>query len=289
MTPLVMALLSALGVLGLLLAALELFVERPSREGRPPSSFERRLGQLRRRMKRKQWLLLGASVLAGALLWAISGLPILLPVGAAAVVGLPYLLSPPVGGASIERLDALEAWTRSLSGLIVSGAGLEQALTVSLSSVHDSIRAEVTTLVARLNARWSTQDALGMFAEEMDDPTADLVVAHLQLSARQRGAGLAAALDDLAQIVFEEVKTRRQIEADREKPRANARIITLISAAVILLLLTQRTYIEPYGTLLGTLLLAVYLAAYVGCLIWMRRMSTGTATPRILVDGRGDS
>ena len=48
---------------------------------------------------------------------------------------------------------------------------------------------EVTRLVARLRARWDTEDALRAFADELDDATGDLIAANLILGARRRGAG----------------------------------------------------------------------------------------------------
>src|SRR5665647_1744230 len=71
----------------------------------------------------------------------------------AVVVGLPFLLSAPPAGSKIERVEALEEWTRSLSGVLTVGVGLEQALIATLRSTPDAIRPEVTHLVARLRAR----------------------------------------------------------------------------------------------------------------------------------------
>ncbi len=86
--------------------------------------------------------------------------------------------------------------------------------------------AEVHRLVARLRARWVTEDALRAFADELDDSTGDLVAANLILGARRRGAGLASVLEGLAESVAADVRARRQVEADRAKPRATARWVT---------------------------------------------------------------
>ena len=50
----------------------------------------------------------------------------------------------------------------------------------------------------------------------------DLVAANLILGARRRGAGLASVLEGLAESVAADVRARRQVEADRAKPRATA-------------------------------------------------------------------
>ena len=58
----------------------------------------------------------------------------------------------------IARLEAMEEWTRSLSGVLTVGVGLEQALVATLRSTPAPIAPEVTRLVARLRARWDTED-----------------------------------------------------------------------------------------------------------------------------------
>ena len=90
--------------------------------------------------------------------------------------------------------------------------------------------------MARLRARWDTETALRAFADELDDATGDLIAANLILGARRRGAGLASVLEGLAESVAADVRARRQVEADRAKPRATARWVTLISASVLVVL-----------------------------------------------------
>ena len=176
----------------------------------------------------------------------------------------------------------MEEWTRSLSGVLTVGIGLEQALVATLRSTPAPINPEVSRLVARLRARWDTETALTAFADELDDATGDLIAANLILGARRRGAGLASVLEGLAESVAADVRARRQVEADRAKPRATARWVTLISASVLVVLALSGQYVEPYATAIGQVILVVLLSAYVGTLIWMRRMATGKPLPRFL-------
>ena len=141
---------------------------------------------------------------------------------------------------------------------------------------------QVETLVARLATRWQTDAALRAFADDLNDATGDLVAASLILSAKRRGAGLVAVLDGLAASVAEDVRTRRQIEADRAKPRSTARAVTFITLGVLALLALNRTYVEPYTSPLGQALLTVLLTAYVATLLWMRQMTSGRPAPRFL-------
>jgi Flp pilus assembly protein TadB len=129
----------------------------------------------------------------------------------------------------------MEEWTRSLSGVLTVGVGLEQALVATLRSTRPDHR-RGHRLVARLRARWDTEAALRAFADELDDSTGDLIAANLILGARRRGAGLASVLEGLAESVAADVRARRQVEADRAKPRATARWVTLISVGVLVVL-----------------------------------------------------
>jgi Flp pilus assembly protein TadB len=233
-------------------------------------------------MSARTRMLLLAGVGLGLIGWVITGWILALVIAPMAVIGLPTLLSAPAAATQIARLEAMEEWTRSLSGVLTVGIGLEQALVATLRSTPVPINAEVTRLVARLRARWDTETALRAFADELDDSTGDLVAANLILGARRRGAGLASVLEGLAESVAADVRARRVVEADRAKPRSTARWVTLISASVLIVLALSGKYVEPYGSPIGQVLLVVLLSAYVGTLIWMRTMATGKPLPRFL-------
>ena len=226
--------------------------------------------------------LLLAGVSAGLLTALLTGWFVAALLVPAVVVGLPILLSAPPAGSKIARVEAMEEWTRSLSGVLTAGIGLEQALIATLRSTPDAIRPEVTHLVARLRARWGTEAALRAFADEVNDATGDLVAANLILGARRRGAGLASVLEALAESVAADVRARRQIEADRAKPRATARYVTLITVGVLLVLGLTGQYIAPYGSPVGQAILVVLLSMYVATLVWMRVMATGKPLPRFI-------
>lgn len=238
---------------------------------------------------RRTRLLLVAGIVVGVLGWLITGWPLALVIAPAAIVGLPYLLSAPDAKERIEVLEALDEWTRSLSGVLTVGLGLEQALITTSRSTPAPIADEVGLLVARLRARWATEDAIRAFANDLDDATGDLVAGNLILAARRRGAGLAKVLDGLAESVAADVRARRQVEADRAKPRATARWVTIISTTVLVVLGLTGSYIEPYGSPLGQAILAVLLTAYVATLLWMRRMAEGPRLPRIIGPPAGKS
>ena len=279
MTPLLPAVAGALVVAGLIGVMVGLR-KAPPRPLAPRRSHPA-LTRLTRISARTRGLLLaglGAGVVVAALTeWWVAAL--VLP---AAAAGLPVLLSAPPAAARIDRLEAMEEWTRALSGVLTVGVGLEQALVSTLRSTPDPIRTEVATLVARLRARWATEDALRAFADDLDDATGDVIAANLILGARRRGSGLASVLESLAESVAADVRARREIEADRAKPRATARWVTIITVSVLSFLAVTGEYIAPFGSPLGQVLLVALLCLYVATLVWMRTMATGRPLPRFI-------
>ncbi len=274
MIVLVPALAGALIVGGLIALVVGLrpstVVERPSRPRKV------------RTLTKQTRILLLAGFAAGVAAFLVTGWVLALVVVPVAFVGLPVLLSSSSAAQRIARLEAMEEWTRSLSGVLTVGVGLEQALVATLRSTPAAIAPEVTRLVARLRARWPTEDALRAFADDLDDATGDLVAANLILGARRRGAGLASVLEGLAESVAADVRARRQVEADRAKPRATARWVTLISVGVLVILAVSGTYVRPYQSPLGQVILVVLLSLYIATLVWIKRMALGRAMPRFL-------
>lgn len=277
----------ALGVVGIFMIVTQLL---PGRDKATGTVVTRPRTSLRLRLRfpltgRRRWLAVGGLV-AGAGMWFASGWVVFLLGVPLAVMLLPVLFAS--GGATerLARLDALELWTRSLAGLTVAGAGLEQTIASSVSSAGDAIRVPVTDLVARINARWRTSEALRAFANDIEDPTCDLIVMHLLLAERMRGPGLARALDDLADSISEEIRARRAIETDRAKPRQNTRIITVTTLLLLCAMPFTGTFMAPYAAASGQVLLAVWLFLYALTLMWLRRIAEPARSPRTLSDPR---
>lgn len=232
--------------------------------------------------ERTRRLLVGGLAL-GALVAVLTSWVVAIVAIPLAAVGLPGLLSNSEEKARIARLEAMAEWTRGLAGVLGAGVGLRQALEAMLGSTPPAIWPEVRTLVGRLQARWRSEDALRAFADQLDDPTGDLMTAYLILGAR-RGGSLAAVLRELAQSVAADVAARRQIEADRAKPRGAMRWVTIITAGG-LLFFSMTGSLAGYGGPLGQLALAVLLGLYAATLLWMRRLVTPKPVPRIIGAG----
>lgn len=273
----------ALLVAGLLLAAHALTAPEPP--ARPEHRKPRPASSLDQPAARRQRALWAAGGVAAAAVWLVSGWPVGGVLVGLAVVGVPWLLAQfSAGNAAVERLEALQDWVRRTSDVLAAGGGLEQTLIRSARTAPEPIQAEVATLAARLQARWPTSRALLAFADDLDDAAGDLVVGALLLGAELRGPGLARVLTELAGSLTEEVTMRRKVEADRAKPRANARWLLFITVGASALAALNGDYLAPYGTGLGQLVLAAICALIVGCLLWMRRLTVAVPSARFLVD-----
>ncbi|RKE02972.1 type II secretion system F family protein [Streptomyces sp. TLI_171] len=229
---------------------------------------------------RARWIAAGV---VGLIAWAVTGWLVVGLLLVLLTVGLPWLLSP--GKAAtirITELDALAEWTRRLADVLYLGVGLEQAMKDSRRTAPAALERPVGELAARLQSGWRPEDALKAFADHLNDATADKVCAALILRASDRGPGLARNLEDLADSVREEVRQRREIEADRAKPRTTVRWMTFMTLGIIVAGSFDTSYIEPYGTVVGQLVLAVLIAGFAGVLAWMRQLATYRATPRFL-------
>src|SRR5699024_7369896 len=137
------------------------------------------------------------------------------------------------------------------------------------------IRPAVADLTRRLSAQMPLERALRAFADDIDDPLGDTIAAAIIAGSKRRahrgGGGTAAALDELAHAVAEEVTARSKVELERTGPRWSARIVTIIALAAAIAGFFSRTYMAPYATATGQIILLALGLAYAGCLIWIRR------------------
>jgi len=229
--------------------------------------------------------LLAGGLLAGIVVWLLSGWAIAVLILPAAALILPTLIAASPGTNTIARLEGMQAWTRALTGVLDVGVGLEQAIVAaSLRATPPAIASEVGTLVARIRARTSIESALRAFADDLDDATGDVIVATLLAGAHRRGQGLVTVLEALADTVADEVRIRRTVEAERAPGRSAARWVTIISIGFLAVLFLASNYMDPYKSGLGQLLLGLYLALYLILLRWMQSMAKPTPLPRFIGD-----
>jgi Flp pilus assembly protein TadB len=185
---------------------------------------------------------------------------------------------------AMARLEALAMWTESLRDTIAGAVGLEQAIPASLRAVAPSIQAPLARMVDRLHTRMALPDALRRFADELDDPSADMIIAALIINARLRGPGLRELLSALAASVREELDMRGKVNAERRSTRRSVQIVVGVSVGLALALaIFNRGYVQPYSTAVGQIVLLVVAALYAAAFLWLRRLARFDEPERLLL------
>lgn len=238
-----------------------------------------------RRGRQRDTLLL-VSLAVGFAVAAVTGWLVALPLVPILVFGLPYLLVLPKAR-DVELLESLDRWVRSLASALTTGKSITDALRISRRTAPPLLAEELGVLVSRLNNRWETREALTRFADSLDSPDADAVVAALILAAQRGSNGASVTLHALADSIQAQLKGRRAIEAERAKPYVVVRQVTLITFVTLAAAFVfGRDYFAPYGTPLGQLILSILVALYLGSLMLLRRQAHQRPRERVLV-GQG--
>jgi tight adherence protein B len=284
----VVAIAAGLLIIGGLLGVLAGLTQREPRAARRQSESAAELwSRLTRRPPgargRRRDVILLLSVIIGCVVAVFTHWLILIFLLPATAIGLPYLLVLPKPR-DVELLEALDRWVRSLATTLATGKSITDAIRISRRTAPPLIADEINLLVTRLNNRWETRDALMRFADSVDSPDADAVIAALILASSRGANGASITLKALADQIQAQLKGRRAIEVERSKPYVVVRQVTVISlSTLVLVFLLSPDFFAPYRTPLGQGLLSLLLIMYVASLILMRRKAHQTDRPRILL------
>lgn len=234
------------------------------------------------RAGRRRDLQLVGSLAAGFAIFAFTGWLIAIPLVPLAALLLPKLLGQ-APATDAPLLEALDRWVRTLATTLPAGRDVIQAIRVSRASAPPLIAEEVGLLVDRLDRRWEATAALQRFADALDSPESDAVIASLML-ATTRTEGIRDNLLSIADSVQERLRAVRAVENERAKPRQTARLVTIISAMLIgTTAFLGGGYFAPYRTPTGQVIITVLALAYVGSLLLLYRMSVPRRRERILI------
>lgn len=233
---------------------------------------------------RKATQRLAIAILLGIFVGLITGWP----VAAIGVAVLIFFWNQLFGGLAEERLDmqrveALAMWTESMRDTIAGAVGLEQAIPASARTAGPLLQPHLDALLDRLRGRMPLPDALHLLADDIDDPSADLIIAALILNARLRGPGLREVLGALANSAREEVDMRNRVMAQRAGMRRAVQIIVIaVSVVIIGMAVFDHTYVAPYGSAVGQAVLVVVIALFAGGFFWLRKLADVKTPERFL-------
>jgi Flp pilus assembly protein TadB len=168
---------------------------------------------------------------------------------------------------------------------MAGAAGLEQTIVATAPLAPLPIRAEVATLALRLQGE-RLAPALRSFADEVADPTCDLVVAALILAAEHQASRLGELLGSLAQAARDQATMRLRVEAGRARVRTSVKVIVGATGGLILALaVLNRGYLTPYDTAVGQLVLVLVGGLFAVAFFWLARMTRPASVDRFLSTG----
>jgi Flp pilus assembly protein TadB len=237
----------------------------------------------RRALKALAWQLV-AGLVAAAVVVLVSGW--LVPaaiVGALAFWATAGWLGRQRGGSrEIERLDALASWIESVRDVLMAGEQPVGAITSTVSACPPIIRPQVRRLALGL-ARQDPDHVFRRFADELDDPLADLVATGLSIAVR-RGARTVPVLTALAEQTRQQVDRRRLVEAERAPTRREVKALSAIMGALVLglLLLGRSEYLAAYDTATGQVFLGAALIGYAALILRVQRLASFPRPGRFL-------
>jgi Flp pilus assembly protein TadB len=234
---------------------------------------------------RKVWVAVGVGIgVALVTRWPVAAL------GAAAV---GWLLPLPGERGSQDRVEArteaIALWTEMLRDAAGTARGIEGMLTATAASAPVPIRAEVQRMARRLEYE-PLAVALDGLAADLAHPIGDLVVTALRLAATAGSRRVRLVLDDLSVAAHQEASMHRRVDVARQRPRTTMRLVTIIVGLFIAgMLIFARTYLAPYGTALGQVVLGVVAIYWAIGFWWMSRMGRLPQVERFLATSGGAS
>ncbi len=228
-------------------------------------------------------LRLAVACAVGAVATVVTRWPVAFPVGVVAALGLPNLFRQTSGALSVAKLEAIATWTEMLHSTLAASAGLNQAIMATAPMSPVPIRPAAMALAGRLQAGMHSREAFMQFAEEVEDPSTDRVVCALILASTSRAQRLGDLLGALADSTREDVAARLRIETSRASSRSGIRTVIVFSVAfAAALAVLARSYLSPFGSPTGQVILAAIGSLYASGLILMVRMVKPPAPVRLL-------
>ena len=184
-------------------------------------------------------------------------------------------------------VEAIASWTESLRDTISAAAGLEQAIIATENHCPRAINEPVQRLVASL--RYGTlEDALRRFADDIAHPSCDFVVAALITASTHHSRYLAQLLTHLAECSRSECELYIRIWVSRARTRTSVRIISgTILCFVLGLSLFNTTYLQPFFSREGALVLIMIAVSFGSSLYWMSLIARVETPGRLLANRAG--
>jgi hypothetical protein len=211
---------------------------------------------------------------------------------AAVIAAVAGWMLPDLRGAArrrdgaLARTEAVALWAEQLRDSLAAG-GLRDALRASRRVAPIAIRAEVARLVDRAEFT-PLPAALRQFAAEVDDPVADSVVAALVIAVERQASGLRDLLSEVAHAARNTAAMRMRVESGRARSYQQARLVVGFSVVFsVLLAVASPSFMAPYGSAGGQVVLAIIGALFLAAIAGMNRLARPVERARLLGAVRG--
>jgi Flp pilus assembly protein TadB len=229
-----------------------------------------------------QLLSAGGAVVCGVLTYAATGwvtAAVFAAIGGALTPG--WLARRRVQADSIAKTEAVAGWAEMLRDTMAAASGIHEAIAATAPVAPTPIRADVIRLAQRLQ-RDPLSVALDDFADQLSDPVGDLVVAALLVAGERQAGNLAGVLTAAATSARASATMRLRIETGRTRIRTSVRVTVVVFALVAVgLVLLNRSYLDPFDTATGQVVLAV-IGGLFGLSTWsLARLAQGRQPERL--------
>jgi tight adherence protein B len=172
----------------------------------------------------------------------------------------------------LAKVEALATWIEQVRDTLSAANGLEHAI----AATGPLAPAEIGPAVERLAARLSYENgavALRRFADEVDHPLADFVVAALVAATEYQARDLTPLLGELATAARSEASMRTRVWVGRARTRTAVRVIGIVIVLMVVgLNFLDPNYMSAYSNFVGQIVLSIIVLMFVGSLMAMDRM-----------------
>lgn len=203
------------------------------------------------------WLLLGAAAGLLTLLWG-------------------RLLHDDRADEERARVEGIAKWLEDLRDTLRGSAmGAEAALEQVAQRPPHAIDGPLHAFEHRRRQGFRTEDALADLADELAHPTSDAAIAAIRLvvGGSSSAGRLHGTVDALAVAARDEVTARERIDRTRAVYQQSMQRLVVIGALLVgYLRVAGGDLLEPYGTATGQVVLALPLAMWAGCVMWLRSL-----------------
>ena len=217
-----------------------------------------------------------AGLVAGALLWAVAGVPLAIAVAGGILVGvLAHLVEEHIGG---QKTDAIESQLAAAIYLMVSslraGASLLAAFESALEEVGPPLRPYFQEVAGRIRLGDDPRGAVGALQVHVPIETFRLFATSLAVH-WEVGGSLATTLSSVGQTVRDRIELSRRVRAQAVEAQASVAVV-LVMAYVLGFLMwrTNPDRLEAFiGTSIGTSLVAAVIVLQAVGLMWMSKLN----------------